>query len=136
MSLFFGFLAFAVSRFIDFLLSIENGELPSAWVIFSAIFLAPYIETFIFQKCGFFLFEKFRLHYFIKISLISASFSFFHFDRSFSEKVELFFVGLIFTAIYFCYKNNSKINSFKITANTHLIYNLITIVYIYLGQPR
>ena len=136
MSILFGFFAFIVSKVVDCLLSIENGEFPNAWVIFSAIFLAPYVETFIFQKCGFIFLDKLRIHFFIKITLISIVFSIFHFDRSFNEKVELFFVGMIFTAIYFFYRKNSKINSFKITANTHLVYNIITIFYIYLGQSR
>lgn len=109
-------------------LSIEEGVFPDGWVIFSALFVAPYMETFLFQKIGFHIMDKIKIYTIFKIIFISVIFSFCHFERDFEEKVELFFVGIIFTGVYYFYKINLNEDAFKITAGAHFIYNLIIII--------
>ena len=72
--------------------------------------------------------DKIKIYTIFKIIFISVIFSFCHFERDFEEKVELFFVGIIFTGVYYFYKINLNEDAFKITAGAHFIYNLIIII--------
>lgn len=94
-------------------------------IILMGVFLAPIIETFIFQKLLFdFLSDKIKVRFIILISALCFGFSHFY---DLVYVINTFFIGIIFAIAYTLWKKRN-ITPFWIVVIIHLLHNLIILL--------
>ena len=125
------------SFFVDFFEGpYTNNELfynSKIQLIISVIFIAPLLETFIFQYLIFIIFRKYNINNFIFLCVSSFLFSLVHLYKyeNLLEIINIFFIGIILAYAYLLFTKKEKSSAFKNVYLIHLLYNS-TILVIYL----